>query len=150
MITEAKPAEFVKAQDQVYAQVLRELRAGRKKSHWIWFIFPQMAGLGSSSMARKFGIASAAEARQYLDHPVLGSRLKECTQLLLQLPDQNINKIMGFPDDLKLRSSMTLFAAVAPEEPAFRALLDKYFEGRSNDEVIASKGRNEFLTALIF
>lgn len=132
MTTDTRMVEFVNAQNPVYAQVLRELSAGRKESHWIWFIFPQMAGLGSSSTARKFGITSQAEARHYLKHPVLGSRLKECTQLLLQLPEQNINKIMGFPDDLKLRSSMTLFAAVAPEEPAFHALLDKFFEGKED------------------
>jgi uncharacterized protein (DUF1810 family) len=132
MNVEAKFAEFVKAQDAAYSRVLRELKTGRKESHWIWFIFPQMAGLGSSAMAQKFGITSKAEAQQYLKHPILGSRLKECTQLLLQLPDQNIDLIMGFPDDLKFRSSMTLFAAVAPKESIFKAALDKYFEG--NDD----------------
>jgi uncharacterized protein (DUF1810 family) len=129
MKTEAKFADFVRAQDQVYAQVLRELRAGRKETHWIWFIFPQMAGLGSSAMAQKFGISSKAEAQQFLRQPKLGSRLEECTRLLLQLPNQNIDLIMGFPDNLKFRSSMTLFAAIAPEEPIFKAALDKYFEG---------------------
>jgi uncharacterized protein (DUF1810 family) len=129
MTSEAKFAEFVKAQDAVYTQVLRELRAGRKESHWIWFIFPQMAGLGSSAMAQKFGISSKAEAQEYLKHTILGSRLRECTQLLLQRPNRKIDLIMGFPDNLKFRSSMTLFAAIAPEEPIFKAALDKFFDG---------------------
>jgi uncharacterized protein (DUF1810 family) len=101
MTTEAKLAEFVAAQDEVYDQVVLELRAGRKETHWIWFIFPQMAGLGFSPMSQKFGIASKCEAQRYLQHKVLGSRLRECTQLLLALPDQDIDSIMGYPDNLK-------------------------------------------------
>ncbi len=128
MTSEAKLAEFVAAQNEVYDQVLRELSAGRKETHWIWFIFPQMAGLGSSSMSRKFGIASKDEAQLYLKHPVLGPRLRECTQIMLSLSDTRIGSILG-SDDRKFRSCMTLFAAVAPEETIFQAALDKYFKG---------------------
>ncbi len=136
MATEAKLAEFVAAQDEVYDQVLLELKAGRKETHWIWFIFPQMAGLGFSPMSQKFGIASQAEAQQYLQHKVLGSRLRECTQLLLALPDQDIDTIMGYPDNLKFCSSMTLFATAAPEEPLFKAALEKYFAGKPDAKTL--------------
>ena len=114
MTTGATLADFVTAQDAVYDQVVRELAAGRKETHWIWFIFPQMAGLGSSSMSQKFGLTSKAEARGYLQHEVLGPRLRECTQLVLAVQGHSINSILGHPDDLKFRSSMTLFAAAAP------------------------------------
>ncbi|HXI73184.1 MAG TPA: DUF1810 domain-containing protein [Verrucomicrobiae bacterium] len=134
--TEAKLTEFVAAQNQVYDQVLQELKAGRKETHWIWFIFPQIAGLGSSAMARKFSIASRSEARSYLRHQLLGSRLRECTQLMLRLPDQNIEGILDHPDNLKFRSSMTLFAAAAPEEPIFQAALDKYFGGEPDGKTL--------------
>jgi len=129
MGTAAKWAEFVRAQDAVYADVVRELTAGRKQTHWMWFIFPQLAGLGSSQMARKYAIASLAEARSYLEHEVLGSRLRECTRLVLAAPHGDISAILGYPDDLKFRSSMTLFAAAAPEEPLFQQALDKFFNG---------------------
>ena len=122
-------AEFVAAQDPVYDQVRRELTAGLKETHWIWFIFPQLSGLGQSSMSRKFALASKAEARKYWEHPVLGPRLRECTQLLLASPNRSIASILGDPDDLKFRSSMTLFAAAAPEEPLFKAALEKFFRG---------------------
>ena len=128
--SEVKLAEFIAAQDPVYGQVLRELRAGRKETHWIWFIFPQLAGLGSSSMSEKFGITSKAEAQAYLHHPVLGSRLRECTELMLGLRDRNVDEILGYPDNLKFCSCMTLFAAAAPAEPIFKAALDKYFGGK--------------------
>src|ERR1017187_9117886 len=105
MTSEPKLAEFVAAQDAVYDQVLRELAAGRKETHWIWFIFPQMAGLGFSPKAKKFGLSSKADAQQYLKHKVLGARLRECTQIMLGLPDQHIDSILGYPDDLKFRSS---------------------------------------------
>jgi uncharacterized protein (DUF1810 family) len=129
MSTEAKLAEFLTAQDAVYHNVRRELAAGQKETHWIWFIFPQMAGLGFSLTSRKFGIASKAQARSYLDHVVLGPRLRECTRLMLSLPNRSIRSILGHPDDLKFRSSMTLFAAAAPEEPLFEAALEKFFGG---------------------
>ena len=99
---------FVDAQQGVYSQVLSELRAGRKRSHWIWFIFPQIAGFGSSPISQHYAITSLAEARAYLAHPVLGPRLRECTQLLVELADEPIEEILGYPDDLKFRSSMTL------------------------------------------
>ena len=119
MATESKLADFVAAQDVVYDQVLSELKAGRKRTHWIWFIFPQMIGLGVSAMSQRFGIASKSEAKEYLKHDVLGPRLRECTQLLLDLPSRNIDDILGYPDDLKFLSSMTLFAVVAPGETIF-------------------------------
>lgn len=128
-MTGVRLAEFVAAQDAVYEEVRRELSAGRKRTHWIWFIFPQLAALGRSSTSKKYGLASKAEARSYIEHPVLGPRLKECTRLMLDSPKRDISEIMGYPDDLKFRSSMTLFAAAAPEEPAFAAALDKFFAG---------------------
>jgi uncharacterized protein (DUF1810 family) len=124
-----KLSEFVAAQEEVYAVVRRELADGRKETHWIWFIFPQLAALGQSSMSRKFGLASKDEAREYWRHPVLGPRLRECTQLMLESPKRKIESIMGYPDDLKFRSSMTLFAAAVPEEPIFAAALEKFFGG---------------------
>jgi len=130
MNIERQLVDFVTAQEGVYDDVLRELAAGRKKTHWIWFIFPQLAGLGLSSMSRKFGLSSKADAVAYLDHGTLGPRLRECTELMLKLSDRPIDRILGYPDDLKFRSSMTLFAAAAPEEPIFKAALEKFFEGK--------------------
>jgi uncharacterized protein (DUF1810 family) len=130
---EAKFAEFVAAQNRVYGEVRLELAAGRKETHWIWFIFPQIAGLGFSAMSRKFALASKAEAHSYLQHPVLGPRLRECTELLLAVPAAEIGEILGYPDDLKFRSCMTLFAAAAPGEPLFVAALERFF-GREPDE----------------
>jgi uncharacterized protein (DUF1810 family) len=130
METAAKLTAFVAAQDAVYDQVRRELSSGRKETHWMWFIFPQMAGLGSSAMAQKFAIASAAEARSYLDHPVLGPRLRECTRLMLAVPGREISTILDYPDDLKFRSAMTLFATAAPTEAIFDEALQKFFDGQ--------------------
>jgi uncharacterized protein (DUF1810 family) len=126
---------FVIAQDQAgtYRRAVAELRAGRKQSHWMWFVFPQLAGLGSSSMAQEFAIGSRAEAQAYLAHPVLGPRLTECTQLLNAASDgtsKTATEIFGPVDAMKLRSSMTLFAAAAPEEQAFTDVLTKYFDGK--------------------
>ena len=129
MTTEARIADFVTAQNAVYDDVLRELGAGRKETHWMWFIFPQIIGLGSSVMSQRFGIASKAEAQSYLRHGVLGPRLRECTELMLASPHRDIRSILGDPDDMKFRSSMTLFAAAAPEESIFEAALEKYFGG---------------------
>ncbi len=120
---------FVDAQDRVYSRVVSELRAGRKTSHWMWFVFPQIAGLGFSPMAQKYAISSLDEARAYLAHPVLGARLRECTQLLLDVKDRDISDILGYPDDLKFRSSMTLFASVDDAPPLFHAALQQYFAG---------------------
>ena len=120
---------FVSAQNPVYASVCEELRRGEKQGHWMWFIFPQLRGLGSSPMADKFGISSRQEAEAYWSHPILGPRLEECTRLVNLMEGRSIEKIFGYPDDLKFRSSMTLFASVAQEEAEFRAALDKYFGG---------------------
>jgi len=123
---------FVDAQRLLYAQACMELRAGCKRTHWMWFIFPQMRGLGRSSMAERFGVASLDEGRAYAAHPVLGARLRECCGLLLQLESNKVSEIFGFPDGVKLRSSMTLFARAAPDEPAFRAVLEKFFNGEQD------------------
>ena len=121
---------FVVAQAPVYERVRAELAAGAKASHWMWFIFPQLRGLGRSAMAEHFGLAGRAEAEAYLAHPVLGARLRECTRLVLDVRNKTVHEIFGTPDDLKFHSSMTLFAAVAPEEPQFRQALDRYFGSR--------------------
>jgi uncharacterized protein (DUF1810 family) len=120
---------FVDAQDPVYGRVIAELRNARKESHWMWFIFPQIAGLGSSPMAVKFAIASRAEANAYLDHAVLGSRLRECTRLVSEAQGRTIEDILGYPDDLKFRSSMTLFASVAADAEDFTDALEKFYGG---------------------
>jgi uncharacterized protein (DUF1810 family) len=120
---------FVTAQEPVLAQVRQELAAGRKRSHWMWFVFPQLAGLGHSAMARQYAISSLAEARAYLEHTVLGGRLIELTKLVNQEKGRSIHDIFGSPDDLKFHSSMTLFAQARPDEPAFREALDRYFNG---------------------
>jgi uncharacterized protein (DUF1810 family) len=130
---------FVAAQDRAgtYRQAVAELRAGRKQSHWIWFVFPQIAGLGSSSMAQEFAIGSLAEARAYLAHPVLGPRLAECTRILNAAADgTSATEILGPVDAMKLRSSMTLFAAAAPEERAFTDVLTKYFGGKPDEATL--------------
>jgi uncharacterized protein (DUF1810 family) len=136
MTRSAKLAAFVTAQDPVYDQVCRELAAGRKESHWMWYIFPQLAGLGSSPMAQKFGIASIDEAQSYLADNVLGSRLRECTRLMLAVPHDDVSAILGYPDDLKFRSSMTLFALAAPHEPLFDQALAKFFGGQRDPRTI--------------
>jgi uncharacterized protein (DUF1810 family) len=122
-------ARFVEAQDGIYAQVLDELRAGRKRSHWMWFIFPQIEGLGASPVARRFAISGREEAEAYLRHPLLGPRLRECTKLVIATPDRSIESILGRPDDLKFRSSMTLFAKTAADNADFIAALDKFYAG---------------------
>lgn len=120
---------FVDAQDDVYEQVCDELRDGRKTSHWMWFVFPQLRELGRSATAIKFGVASLEEARAYLRHPVLGPRLKECAGLVTRIDGRSITAIFGTPDDLKFRSCMTLFQCAAPEEKIFGAALQRYFGG---------------------
>ena len=113
----------------MYDRVRAELAAGRKASHWMWFVFPQLRGLGRSETALYYGIASATEAAAYLAHPVLGRRLRECVELVLNVSDRTAHEIFGSPDDLKFRSSMTLFAALAPADPLFQRALDRYFDG---------------------
>ena len=125
---------FVDAQEQsnTYEHALAELRAGRKRSHWMWFVFPQIAGLGHSPMARTYAITSLAEAGAYLDHPLLGPRLLECARALLAVPGRSAVEILGETDALKLRSSMTLFARAAPNEPLFREVLDRFHGGEED------------------
>jgi uncharacterized protein (DUF1810 family) len=127
---------FVAAQRDVYEVALAELRRGQKESHWMWFIFPQIAGLGSSSTAIKYAINSKAEAQAYLEHPVLGPRLSECSKALLTVQGKSASEIMGYPDDLKLKSSMTLFAAVAKSPCEFRDVLAKFFGGQKDPRTI--------------
>ncbi|UPJ39588.1 DUF1810 domain-containing protein [Bradyrhizobium sp. 40] len=119
---------FVRAQDPVYRDIQGELTRGRKQSHWMWFVFPQVAGLGFSAMSQRYAIASRAEAKAYLAHPILGPRLIECTRLVLAIEGRTINAILGAPDDAKFRSSMTLFDAVS-NEPVFDEALARYFSG---------------------
>jgi uncharacterized protein (DUF1810 family) len=128
---------FVDAQAPVYRNVVDELRRGRKRSHWMWFVFPQLRGLGSSPMAAHYGIASLEEARAYLRHDLLGPRLHECTQLVSQVQGRSIAEIFGSPDDLKLRSSVTLFARATDENQDFVALLDRYYDGRQDQLTVA-------------
>jgi uncharacterized protein (DUF1810 family) len=128
---------FVQAQQAVYAAVCAELRAGAKRSHWMWFIFPQLRGLGSSPSAQHYGLASLAEARAYLDHPVLGARLRECTRRLLLLEGRSAAEIFGYPDELKLRSCLTLFERAAPQEELFGEALSKYYGGQPDVRTLA-------------
>jgi uncharacterized protein (DUF1810 family) len=120
---------FVVAQRPVYEGVLEELRRGRKTGHWIWFIFPQIAGLGQSAMSRRYAIGSLAEARAYLEHPILGPRLRESAALLLETPGTTAEEILGPIDARKLRSSMTLFHRAAPDEAVFSDVLDRFYDG---------------------
>jgi uncharacterized protein (DUF1810 family) len=123
---------FVDAQADIYERALAELREGRKRSHWMWFMFPQIDGLGHSTMAQTYAIRSIAEARAYLAHPVLGARLQKCTQAVLAVAGKSAHAIFGSPDDLKFHSSMTLFAHSAPNESLFRAALVEYFDGQDD------------------
>ena len=127
---------FVQAQQDTYAQAVDELADGHKTSHWMWFVFPQLRGLGRSPMATRFGIASIDEARAYLDHPLLGSRLKECVRLVLRIDGRSINEIFGSPDDMKFRSCMTLFDLAAPQEAIFAQALQKYFGGTPDERTL--------------
>lgn len=128
---------FIEAQNPVYSQVCRELRQGLKQGHWMWFIFPQLKGLGRSSMANRFGIAGAEEARAYLAHPVLGPRLEECTSLVNGVESVSAGELFGYPDDLKFRSSMTLFAHVSSGSNVFADALNKYFAGDPDSLTLA-------------
>lgn len=121
---------FLTAQEDVYSNALSELRLGRKRSHWMWFIFPQIEGLGHSSTAKYYSIKSLGEAEEYLEHSILGNRLIECTQALLQIEGRSASEIFGYPDDMKLKSSMTLFGQVFKEISVFSLVLEKYFEGK--------------------
>ncbi len=131
---------FVSAQAEVFPRVLAELRAGEKRSHWIWFIFPQMKGLGHSPQSDYYGIGSLDEAVAYVRHPLLGPRLVQCTRLVHRVEGRELGEILAFPDDLKFRSSMTLFARAVPEVPIFREALDKYFNGQPDPRTLALLG----------
>ncbi len=128
---------FVAAQDPVIDRVRRELAAGQKRSHWMWFVFPQLRGLGSSPMAQRYAISSRGEAEAYLRHPVLGARLRECTELVLQVDGRTAAEIFGRPDDLKFRSSLTLFAAVAPDNRLFPQAIARFFPDGPDPETLA-------------
>ena len=126
-------ARFIQAQEPLYAQVLAELRSGSKQTHWMWFIFPQLAGLAGSAMSRRYAISGLDEARAYLAHRLLGARLRECTQLLNAVSGRSAQQVLGTPDDLKLRSCMTLFAAAAGDGgELFRQALERYFAGEAD------------------
>jgi len=131
---------FVAAQEAVYADVLDQLQAGRKRSHWMWFVFPQIAGLGASAMSRHYAIAGMAEARAYLQHPLLGARLRECCALVLAADGTSAHAVFGSPDDMKLHSSLTLFdqaaLAAGSGERLFAACLDKYFGGQPDQSTL--------------
>jgi len=129
---------FLTAQERNYASVVAELRSGQKQTHWIWYIFPQIDGLGHSPTARLYAIKSIEEARQYLSHPILGARLLECAELVLSIEGRSVSAIFGYPDDLKLKSSMSLFASVA-ENPhsVFIRVIEKYFNGEPDERTLA-------------
>jgi uncharacterized protein (DUF1810 family) len=127
---------FVDAQDRVYDTVLAELRNGAKRSHWIWFVFPQLRGLGRSATAQRYGISSLDEARAYLAHSVLGPRLRECTGLVAAIDGRSVDEIFGWPDNLKVRSSMTLFAHATDDNTGFRAVLDKFYDGQEDPATV--------------
>lgn len=128
---------FLQAQERVYLQVLEELKRGHKRSHWMWYIFPQFDGLAFSSTSAFYAIKSLEEARQYLNHPILGPRLLECANLLLAHTDQSASGIFGYPDDLKLRSSMTLFASVTEPGSVFKKVLAQFFDGQPDTKTLA-------------
>lgn len=128
---------FLSAQEQVYQTVLSELRAGWKQTHWMWFHFPQIDGLGFSSKARQYAIKSIGEARAYLQHPVLGPRLRQCAEIVLATEERSALEIFGSTDVLKLRSSMTLFGSVAEPDSVFTRVLEKYFEGEADAATLA-------------
>ena len=127
---------FVDAQERVYEQALSEIRSGFKRSHWMWFIFPQFQGLGVSRTSERFALRSVAEVQAYLVHPVLGPRLVECAEAILAVDGRSPLEILGSPDDLKLRSCATLFASVVPEDSAFHRILNKYFRGQGDDRTL--------------
>ena len=127
---------FVEAHEAVYNNVLSELRGGRKRTHWMWFIFPQIAGLGHSSTSKYYAIQGRVEAQHYLDHPILGARLVECSEIVLNVNGRSASEIFGSPDDLKLRSSITLFAALPDSNPVFTHVLEKYFQGEPDTRTL--------------
>lgn len=134
-------SRFLEAQNNSYDTALREIRAGRKRSHWMWYIFPQIRGLGYSAMAQHYAIRDLGEAREYLQHPLLGPRLIEISEALLALDEPDPRRVMGSPDDLKLRSCMTLFQCAAPDQPVFGKVLDKFYGGRPDGRTLEMLNR---------
>ena len=127
---------FTKAQEGVYDRAMAELNAGYKRTHWMWFIFPQIDGLGHSSISRRYAIKGIEEARAYLKHPLLGARLSDCAEAVLGIEGRSAAEMFGFPDDLKLRSSMTLFAAVSRQGSVFDRVLEKFFKGQQDEKTL--------------
>lgn len=132
---------FIKAQERSYYTALDEIRGGRKESHWMWYIFPQIEGLGSSPTAQYYAISSLEEADDYLNNPVLGPRLEEISEALMKLSTSDPSAVFGWPDDMKLKSSMTLFSLVAPKGSVFERVLDKYYDGDRDDLTLSIVGR---------
>ena len=128
---------FTEAQETVYPQVLRELKNGKKTSHWMWFIFPQIEGLGYSATARYYSIKGIKEASEYMAHPILGARLLECANIILKIEGKTADDIFGYPDNIKLKSSMTLFNSVTPERNVFGNVLKKYFSGEQDEQTLS-------------
>src|SRR5512135_3361195 len=134
-------SRFLKAQEGVYDRALVEVRSGLKRSHWMWYIFPQIDGLGFSSTTRHYAIKSLEEARQYLSHPVLGARLKECAEAVMSVQGKSASDIFGYPDDMKLQSSMTLFALVSEPGSVFERMLEKYYQGKRDARTLQIVGK---------
>lgn len=137
MISDNTLNKFIKAQQNSYQQVVKELHNGKKTTHWMWFIFPQIDGLGHSSTAKYYSVKTIKEAKEYIKHPVLGKRLLECANILLNIKDRSANEIFGYPDDLKLRSCMTLFNFATPEHNVFAEVLKKYFDGKKDQMTLS-------------
>lgn len=135
---------FIIAQEKIYDVVLEELREGQKQSHWMWYIFPQIDGLAQSATSKYYAIKSVEEARQYLDHPVLGKRLVECTELVLAVKGRSVSQIFGYPDDMKFKSCMTLFAHAAPSHSVFMQALDTHFNGEQDAKTLQILKKHEF------
>src|SRR5262249_27628323 len=132
---------FVEAQEEDFERALSELKSGKKRTHWMWYIFPQLDGLGFSSTAKHYSIKSIEEARAYLDHPVLGPRLLECAEEVVRIEGRSATEIFGSPDDLKLRSCATLFACISPPGSVFERLLEKFYGGRRDDKTLRLLGK---------
>jgi uncharacterized protein (DUF1810 family) len=131
---------FLQAQENDYAQALSEIKNGQKRTHWMWYVFPQIDGLAFSSTSKYYSIKSVEEAKAYLDHPLLGPRLRECAEAAVGVEGRSARQIFGSPDDLKLRSSATLFASVSPSNSVFERLLEKYYEGERDDNTVRLLG----------
>jgi uncharacterized protein (DUF1810 family) len=130
---------FVQAQKDGYTQALKEIRSGRKRTHWMWYVFPQIDGLAFSSTAKHYSIKSALEAQAYLDHPILGPRLRECTEAVIRVEGRSVLEIFGSPDDLKLKSCATLFASLLPPDSVFDRLLEKYYRARDEKNIAVAE-----------